>query len=120
SFAALTMSSAPTKAPAGTLFIGEVAAGPQQTPQKHWAVYVEGERIVAVGPADTLRATHPGAHVIDVTGSTILPGLTDAHGHLYGLGLSLDTVKLVGTGSYDEVIARVKQRVSSVPAGGWV
>jgi predicted amidohydrolase YtcJ len=110
----------PTSAASGTLFIGEVAAGPQQAPKKNWAVYVEGERIVAVGPADELRPSHPGAHVIDVTGSTILPGLTDAHGHLYGLGLSLDTVKLVGTTSYEEIIGRMKERAARAAANEWV
>lgn len=120
SFAAFTMSSTPANAAPGTLFIGQVAAGPQQTPQKNWAVYVEGERIVAVGPADELRAGHGDARVIDVTGSTILPGLTDAHGHLYGLGLSLDTVSLVGTNSYDEVIARVKARAAHAGKNEWI
>ncbi len=58
--------------------------------------------------------------MIDVTGATILPGLTDAHGHLYGLGLSLDTVNLVGATSYDEVIARVTERASRAQPGEWI
>ena len=58
--------------------------------------------------------------MIDVTGATILPGLTDAHGHLYGLGLSLDTVNLVGLESYDEAIARVKDRAQRAQPGEWV
>src|SRR4051794_5133430 len=126
SFAAATACTKPTMLPTptptstGTLFLGEVVTGPEQKPQQDWAVYVEGERIVAVGPAKELRATHAGARVIDVTGSTILPGLTDAHGHLYGLGLSLDTVKLVGTTSYAEVIARMKERAARAAANEWV
>ena len=58
--------------------------------------------------------------MINVTGATILPGLTDAHGHLYGLGLSLDTVNLVGLDSYDEAIARVKDRAQRAQPGEWV
>ncbi len=104
----------------GTLYVGEVAAGPQQTPKQNWAIYVEGERIVAVGPADELRSTHLGAKVVDLGGSTILPGLTDAHGHLYGLGLSLDTVNVIGASSYDEVIARVKARAERATPNEWV
>jgi predicted amidohydrolase YtcJ len=104
----------------GTLFVGEVVAGPEQTPQQNWAVYVEGERIAAVGPVEQLRTAHPGARVIDVTGSTILPGLADAHGHLYGLGLALDTVNLGGAATYDEAIARVKERASRAAANEWV
>ena len=47
------------------------------------AVLVEGERIVAVGPAATVLArAGEGAQVIDLGASTLLPGLIDAHTHL--------------------------------------
>ena len=104
----------------GTLYFGEVATGPQQKPKQNWGIYVEGERIVAVAPADELRTTHIGAKVVDLSGATILPGLSDAHGHLYGLGLSLDTVNVIGASSYDEVIARVKDRAARATPNEWV
>ena len=105
----------------GTLFTGGIVlAGPDQTPQRDWAVLASGGVIRAVGPASDLRAAHPKAKVIDATGATILPGLTDAHGHLYGLGLSLDIVNLVDTTSYDEVIARVRERAGRAGAGEWI
>jgi len=97
-----------------------VVSGSDQTPHPNYAVEVANGRVIAVGPADQIRREHPIARVIDVTGTTILPGLTDAHGHLYGLGLSLDTVSLVGTTSYDEAIARVKERVSRAQPGEWI
>jgi predicted amidohydrolase YtcJ len=104
-----------------TIFLGGVvAAGPKQTPQRDLAIVVREGRIVEVGPAGLIRSAHPRARVIDATGGTILPGLTDAHGHLYGLGLSLDTVDLVDTRSFDEVLARVRQRAATTPAGDWV
>src|SRR2546428_5412500 len=97
-----------------------VVSGSGQTPRPNYAVDVADGRVVAVGPADQIRREHPGARVIDVTGATILPGLTDAHGHLYGLGLSLDTVNLVGATTYDEVIARVKDRASGAQPNEWI
>ena len=45
-------------------------------------VVIQGDRIVAVGPADSLRAT-AGATVIDATGKTVIPGLWDMHTHLF-------------------------------------
>jgi predicted amidohydrolase YtcJ len=99
---------------------GIVVAGAEQTPHKNWSVVTSGENIVAVGPADDMRAAHPNAKVIDVSGATVMPGLTDAHGHLYGLGLSLDTVSLLGSSTYDEAIARVKQRTASAQPGEWI
>ena len=115
-----TSSSVPANEP-GTLFIGgTVVAGASQTPQKNWAVFVAGGTIRDVGPAESLRAKYPNANQRDASNATILPGLTDAHGHLYGLGTALDVVNLVGTTSYEEVIARMRQRAASAAPGEWI
>jgi len=45
-----------------------------------WGVRVRGNRIDAVGPADGLGAS--GAAVIDLPGTTLLPGLVEGHSHL--------------------------------------
>ena len=45
-----------------------------------WVVLVRGDRIAAVGPAAKVAAG--GARVIDLPGTTLLPGLIDAHTHL--------------------------------------
>jgi imidazolonepropionase-like amidohydrolase len=45
-----------------------------------WGVRVRGNRIEAVGPADGLGAS--GAAVIDLPGTTLLPGLVEGHSHL--------------------------------------
>ena len=58
--------------------------------------------------------------VVDLKGRTIIPGMVDAHAHLLGLGQSLASVNLVGTRSYDDVIARVTARAKGVPAGTWI
>jgi len=105
----------------GTLFLGgTVVTGADQIPRKDFAVYAAGGVIRQVGLASDLRAAHPNAKVVDASNATILPGLTDAHGHLYGLGLSLDVVSLNGTRSFDEVVARVKERAATTPAGQWI
>ena len=98
----------------GTIFTGTVALGETQTPHPGYAVFVTDGLIRDVGPAASLISAHPGARVIE-TGGTILPGLTDAHAHLYGLGLSLETVNLQGTTSLDEVVDRVRARAASTP-----
>ena len=96
-----------------TIFVGgTVAVGPTQTPQKNQAI--------DVGPTADVRARHNNARIVDVSSATILPGLTDAHAHLYSLGLALDTVSLVGTTSTDEALSRVVNRAASTPAGEWI
>src|SRR5438874_9979029 len=47
-----------------------------------WVVLVRGERIESVGPASDVKAPDD-ARVIDLPGATLLPGLIDAHSHLY-------------------------------------
>ena len=50
---------------------------------------------------------------IDLAGATLMPGLTDAHAHLIGIGLREMTLNLEGTTS----IADLKTRVSGVAEG---
>jgi imidazolonepropionase-like amidohydrolase len=45
-------------------------------------VLVEGEKIAEVGPADRVQIPS-GAQVIDLSQATVLPGLIDAHTHIY-------------------------------------
>src|SRR5213594_2536134 len=45
-----------------------------------WAVRVKGERIDAVGPAANIAAAD--ARVVDLPGTTLTPGLVEAHSHV--------------------------------------
>lgn len=104
-----------------TIFVGgTVAAGPQQTPQHDVGILVSDGLVREIGTAESIRAAHPDARVVDASNATILPGLTDAHGHLYGLGLSLDTVNVVGATTYDEVVAKIKERAATAHPGEWI
>jgi imidazolonepropionase-like amidohydrolase len=47
-----------------------------------WVVLVDGDSIAAVGPADAVRAPR-GTETIALPGLTLLPGLIDAHAHLF-------------------------------------
>lgn len=47
-----------------------------------WVVLVEGDSIAAVGPADAVHAPRD-AQTIALPGTTLLPGLIDAHSHLF-------------------------------------
>jgi imidazolonepropionase-like amidohydrolase len=53
-----------------------------QAPHEGWAVLVTGNTIAAAGPAAGIQAP-PGAKVIDLPGTTLLPGFIDAHSHIY-------------------------------------
>lgn len=47
-----------------------------------WAVLVDHGKIVAVGPAATLQQP-AGTQIINLAGKTLLPGLIDAHSHIF-------------------------------------
>lgn len=47
-----------------------------------WVVLVQGARILAVGPAEQIE-TPAGTRTIELPGTTLLPGLIDAHAHLF-------------------------------------
>jgi len=85
------------------------------------ALAVRDGRLVFVGSArGALALAGPRTQRLDAAGRTVIPGMVDAHAHLLGLGQALRTVDLVGTRSFDEVIARVRAQAARTPAGEWV
>ena len=53
-----------------------------ETTHAGWVVLVQGDSIAAVGPADAVHAPR-GAESIALPGLTLLPGMIDAHSHLF-------------------------------------
>ena len=85
------------------------------------AMAIRGGRVVFVGDRAGAKAlTGAATQVLNLDGQTVIPGMTDAHAHVLGLGQSLRNVDLVGTTSYDAVIARVVERAMQTPKGEWI
>ena len=55
--------------------------GTSAAPHAGWVVLVKGEKIAFAGPAEKLEVPKD-AKVIELPGTTLLPGLIDAHSHL--------------------------------------
>ncbi len=53
-----------------------------EVPKRNQIIVVRGERIDAVGDAGSLPEP-PGAHVIDLSNATVLPGMIESHTHLF-------------------------------------
>jgi imidazolonepropionase-like amidohydrolase len=62
---------------------GDVFDSERATIRPHTSVLIRGDRIVAVGPTDSIT-TPAGATVIEATGKTVMPGMADMHTH-FGL-----------------------------------
>ena len=67
---------------------------------KAQAMAVHQGQIVAVGKEHEILNAYRGTQVEDVQGSTVYPGLIDAHSHLLGYALNLAHTDLVGTTSW--------------------
>ena len=72
------------------------------------AMIVNSGKIVATGKKDELEKKYDAKEKLDAGGKFIYPGFIDAHAHFVGYGNSLQTVNLVDTKSWDEVIERTK------------
>ncbi len=85
------------------------------------AVAMTAGRISAVGStAELLAAQGPQTEVIDLEGATVIPGIKESHGHFVGVGQAQMTLNLVGTKSWEEVVARVAAAVKNRPKGAWI
>ena len=72
------------------------------------AMAVRDGRVQFVGSTqEAMLLRGPSTRVLDLDGSTVIPGMIDAHAHLFGLGTFLQNIDLTDTRSYDEVVARV-------------
>jgi|AntRauTorckE6833_2_1112554.scaffolds.fasta_scaffold07078_2 predicted amidohydrolase YtcJ len=72
-------------------------------------------KIIETGESSNLLSKYSADEIIDADGKTILPGLIDAHAHLYNLGLKLSRVDLDGTESYADVIVRLQEFQQKYP-----
>ena len=85
------------------------------------AIAVKDDRIVFVGTnAAAQKLVGPNTRVVDLKGNTVLPGFTDAHQHLSGVGQREMTLNLEGTTSLEDLLAKVKARVDQAKPGEWV
>ncbi len=69
---------------------------------------------------DTTFESNTDTNVIDGEGKILLPGLTDAHGHVMGLGYQEMNANLTGTQSLEAALNRVEEYASEYPDLNWI
>ncbi len=107
--------------PADTVFInGNIYTVNERQPRAE-AIAVKGGRIVFVGSnADAKTFQEPSTRVVDLAGKTVVPGLTDSHCHIFGIGAREMNLNLEGTETLEAFLARVKERAAKTEPGKWV
>ncbi|HYB54146.1 MAG TPA: amidohydrolase, partial [Thermoanaerobaculia bacterium] len=83
------------------------------------SILIEDGKIAFVGDGEIARRKAPRASRIDLTGTFVFPGLADAHGHLEGLGKSLEIADLRGARDAAEAARRIGAGAEKLPAGLW-
>ena len=77
-------------------------------------------RIVAVGSARDVEKKAKGYTRIDLQGKTMLPGLIDAHGHVFGLGSIATSAELYSSTSLQGALDAIGKFAQANPGRAWV
>ncbi|MEP6768293.1 MAG: amidohydrolase [Acidobacteriota bacterium] len=110
---------ASTAGPPDLLLEGATVYESAQSPGRLASVVTREGRILFVGDPARARELAPSAKVVAVAGAAVFPGWADAHGHLLGLGKSLETADLKGAATPTEAAARIAAIASKLPSEAW-
>ena len=88
------------------------------------AFAVKDGKFEAIGTTSEITSAYEAKETMDAEGKAVYPGFIDAHAHFYRLGLQQQMVNLVGTKSYEDIVARIvefqqKNNKSYITGGGW-
>lgn len=85
------------------------------------AIAIHSDTILAVGTRSEIQKFSGDlTQVIDASGSFIMPGFIEGHGHFLGLGKSLTEINLLGVDSWEKLCQLVADKAESIPAGSWI
>jgi len=90
----------------------------QEEPVKASILMRDG-KIAFVGDAGGARRLAPDAKSVNFSGAFVFPGWADSHGHLLGLGKSLEIANLRGAADAAEAARRIARLAATFPAGAW-
>ena len=100
------------------LFNGNVYTVNEKQPHAE-AIAVKQGRIVFVGSDEAAKKFH-AKRTIDLHEHTVVPGLTDSHCHIFGIGERELSLNLEGTNTLENFLAKVKDRVAKTEKGKWI
>jgi predicted amidohydrolase YtcJ len=84
------------------------------------AIIIRDNKIFDLGKSEEILSKYKSDKVIDLKGKTVLPGLIDAHAHMFGLGQMLNSLVLVGINTPDQIVDKVKEKVPTTTSGEWI
>jgi len=99
---------------------GIIYTGNERAPHAE-AIAIKAGHILFVGSnADAKSLQKDATRVVDLAGKTVVPGLTDSHCHIFGIGEREMNLNLEGAGTLDDFLARVQERAAQTERGKWI
>jgi predicted amidohydrolase YtcJ len=83
------------------------------------AMMVENGKVIYIGEEKPLYAVQP-TKMVDLDGKTVLPGLIDAHAHIFGLGYLRINVNLAGIETKDSTLKKIAAFAKENPESQWI
>ena len=107
--------------PADLVFTNGVVATVDTGRPAAQAIAVRGDRIAAVGTSQEIQAyVGEKTRVIDLKGRFAMPGLIESHAHFTGVGEAKMQLELMGTRTWDEIVAMVAEKARTAQPGEWI
>jgi len=88
--------------------------------QSFTALVFDSGKVLETGAPADLRKRHPDATVIDGEGRYLLPGLIDAHGHVFDLGFDAVQIQLADTRNLGEAQQRIRAYAGAHRGQAWL
>ena len=99
---------------------GNIYTVSEQRPHAE-AIAVKDRRIVFVGTnEDAKKLGGDKTRIVDLGSKTVVPGFTDSHCHIFGIGEREMRLNLEGTNTLQDFLAKVNARVSQTENGKWI
>jgi predicted amidohydrolase YtcJ len=120
----LTFACSEKKEQTYTLFYGGTILTVDETFSEVEAMVIKDRKIVATGSFEELNNEYgKSAKLIDLKGSTMLPGFIDAHSHALSGALANNLMDYVGMSRFrttEEVLEHLGQKAMETPEGEWI
>lgn len=84
------------------------------------AFAIRDGKFVEIGKSSTILSKYTSARIVDAQKNYILPGLIDAHAHLYWLGQKLEEVDVSKAKSFSEVVTILQKYREANPDKTWI
>lgn len=84
------------------------------------AIAISNGIITDIGKSFDLQKKYSYKNVMDLENAHVYPGFVDSHAHIYGLGMLLSSLNLVGITSPEDVVKLVSEEVKNKKPGDWI